>query len=178
MKAIIFCLIFTFSTSVFAQNEDFLRYFWFTIKVKNDNKKKTYEIIVNNPQVESGSKKDFEKKLWWGFSNAQLLVGPFQTKEEAEIAFRFFKKTKNKNISLAEEQENQEVTWFLLTVKERKRSRSYQLVRNPVRLATGNLSEFPSALQEGLQLEKIIIGPFWSSTQAETAKNLYNECEW
>jgi len=150
--------------------------FWFFIRIKVDTEKKAYTLIGTASRISSGEKKDFEKALWWGTTKGQFAVGPFLNHKEALDARLLYRKTRGKITATNEERERQ-VHWFLITMKERKRSGAYKLQRMPARLASGTIEEFLDALYEGMTFERLAVGPFWDYVQAEDAKAMYRENE-
>lgn len=153
-----------------------IRYYWFFIKMRMDERKKQYFIIGNASYVTSGTVEIFRQKLWWGLTHKQLAIGPFMTSEEAEVA-RLYYKTTRERIPKDIDAPKTEVHWFLLTVKELKRAKAFKLERMPARSASGTINDFVDVLFESMTFEHLVVGAFWNYDQAEYAKKIYRESE-
>lgn len=153
-----------------------IRYYWFFIRIRIDERKKKYFIVGNASRVASGTIDEFRQRLWWGITHKQLAIGPFMSSDEAEIA-RLYYKNNRERIPKDIEAPKTEVHWFLLTVKELKRANAYKLERMPARTASGTIDDFVDALYEGMTFEHLVVGAFWNYDQAELAKSIYRENE-
>jgi hypothetical protein len=153
-----------------------IKYHWFFIRMRIDEKLKQYFIVGNASYVQAGSLDDFRQKLWWGITHKQIAIGPFMTAEEAEVARMYYKTTKER-IPEVENAPKTEVHWFLLSIKELKRANAYKLERMPARTASGTIDDFVDALFESMTFEHMVVGAFWNYDQAELAKTIYRESE-
>ena len=158
------------------QSQNAIRYHWFFIRIRIDERKKKYFIVGNASRVVQGTIDEFRQKLWWGITHKQLAIGPFMSAEEADVA-RLYYKNNRERIPKDIDAPKTEVHWFLLTVKELKRANAYKLERMPARTASGTIEDFIDALYEGMTFEHLVVGAFWNYDQAEYAKSIYRENE-
>jgi len=151
--------------------------FWFTVSVKIDERTSQYKIMGSASQLEKGTVGEFEKDVWYGISRRQIIVGPFQTQNEALNSRMLYKKSEDKINNIPSEDNPSTVYWFFITFKELDRLGSYVFERMPAAVAQGSTTEFVDALYEGITFKTLAIGPFWDQPNAESAKALYRENE-
>lgn len=158
-------------------NDPVTEVYWFYLRVKADRRKKAYSIVGTGSRVISGTMKEFEKAVWWGTTRGQLAIGPFLKHKEATDARLLYRRSRKKIKKRYSIEDRDEVYWFLITFSKRKRSNSYQLEPMPARVYSGSIKEFLDALYEGLDFERVTIGPFWDYMNAKDAKDLYGKNE-
>jgi len=93
------------------QSKKAIRYYWFFIRIRIDERKKKYFIVGNASRVVVGTIDDFRQKLWWGITHKQLAIGPFMSSEEAEVA-RLYYKNNRARIPKDIDAPKTEVHWF------------------------------------------------------------------
>lgn len=151
--------------------------YWFTISVKIDERTTQYKIMGSASKLTKGPVDEFEKDVWYGISRRQIIVGPFQTQNEALNARMLYKKSADKINSIPSEDNPSTVYWFFVTFHQLDRLGSYVFERMPAAVASGSTTDFVDALYEGITFQTLAIGPFWDQPNAENAKALYRENE-
>ncbi len=147
--------------------------YWFFIRMRIDPKGKDLEITSGGTKITMGTKKGFNKAVWWGIAHRQVAIGPFYSEAEALNAKIYYKKSKDKINELPQATAPSTMSWFEVSFKELKRLRSYEYTHSPAAVSDGSSAEFTDALYEGLSFQRLSIGPFWDHTQAEEAKKIY-----
>ncbi len=147
--------------------------YWFFISMRIDPKGKTLEIVKPGTKITMGTKKGFNKAVWWGIAHRQVAIGPFYSEAEALNAKIYYKKSKEKINELPQATAPSTMSWFEVSFKELKRLRSYEYTHSPAAVNDGSSAEFTDALFEGLSFQRLSIGPFWDHIQAEEAKKIY-----
>lgn len=149
--------------------------FWIAVKINKAIDRETrleeYQLRLLSPTIYHGSVKMFQKALWTGMAQgSKLLVGPYQSYEEAKHAMSVYKQVRTPNYA---PQNNKHGSWFLVKVLIMERSRSYGFEHMAAAVASGNTVEFMDVLRESLSFKTVAIGPFDSDIQAERAKSIY-----
>ncbi|MBR4327761.1 MAG: hypothetical protein IKP73_19775 [Bacteroidales bacterium] len=147
--------------------------FWYFIRIRIDSKKREVEITGGGGKISSGTKKAFDKAIWWGISHRQIAVGPFYSEAEALNSKIYYKKSRDKINELPQATAPSTMHWFELQLQELKRLNSFEMVHSPAAVSSGSAETFTDALYEGLSFRRLSIGPFWDYTQAEQAKAIY-----
>lgn len=151
--------------------------YWFFVRIRIDQRKKQYRLVGTGSRIKSGKISEYDRMLWWGTTKGQIAIGPFRSYDEARASRMLYRKNPNQINEFSEEEQNREVSWFLVSFKPRKRSRSYQMQRMPARVASGTNVEFVDAMFEGFTFQHLAIGPFWDYYQAEKAKEMFRRNE-
>lgn len=151
--------------------------YWFNINLRimedPETRIKSYDVRLTRSKVDAGTIAEYDEKLWSSLSKGGLIpIGPFYRYHEAKQASKFY------NVGADEKQDslfnaNQQVYWFILHVKKRPRSGSWELVRKPGAIASGDYETFKSFLEGNLKLQVFTIGPFWDQPEAEESKRRY-----
>jgi len=147
--------------------------FWYFIRIRIDSKKNEVEITGGGGKISSGTKKAFNKAVWWGIAHRQIAVGPFYSEAEALNSKIYYKKSRDKINELPQATAPSTMHWFELQLMELKRLNSFELTHGPAAVSSGSAETFTDALYEGLSWKRLSIGPFWDYTQAEEAKKIY-----
>ncbi len=152
--------------------------YWFYVSVREKENSETgyvsYDLQMKGNKIQHGTQKFYIRNLWKYLGNGQkMAIGPFNEYEEAKKAFIFYKIQDKPHKLDSTYDENQTVFWFVLHVNRRPRSNSYQLVRKPGAIASGNYHDFDVFLKENLMLRVMTIGPFNYMPEAEEAKRVY-----
>lgn len=151
--------------------------YWFNINLRimedPETRIKSYDVRRASSKVDAGSIAEYDEKLWSSLSKGGLIpIGPFYRYDEAKQAMKFY------NVGQDEKQDSlfnddRQVFWFILHVKKRPRSGSWELVRKPGAIASGDYETFKSFLEGNLKLQVFTIGPFWDQPEAEESKRRY-----
>lgn len=154
--------------------------YWFYVSVREVEDGNTgyvnYELRRKGSKVEHGTIKEYNRTLWKYLGNgSKMAIGPFNDFNEAKKAFHLYDvKDPNEPAVLdSSYDENQTVFWFVLHVKRRPRSNSYELIRKPGAVASGNYQDFDIFLRENLMVRVMTIGPFLYMPEAEESKRIY-----
>ncbi len=152
--------------------------YWFYVSVREikdpETGYKIYQLQRKGNKISSGSLKRYDRDLWRNLSSgSKMAIGPFNNQEEAERAFVFYKVQDEPHLLDAEFDPKQQIFWFILHVKKRPRSRSYELERKPGAVASGTYRDFENFLKENLKMRVMTIGPFLYMAEAEEAKRTY-----
>lgn len=147
--------------------------YWYSIRMRIDNKRKDIEITGNGAKITMGTKKGFNKAVWKGIAHRQVVIGPFQSEAEALNSKIYYKKSKDKINELPQATAPSQMYWFEVSFKELRRMNSYEYTHSPAAVSSGSSTEFTDALYEGLSFLRLSIGPFWDYEQAEQAKAIY-----
>ncbi len=151
--------------------------YWFDINFRivtdTKTKLKSYSVRRTSNQIKAATIIEYDEKLWEALSRGGLFpVGPFSNYDEADQAKVYY------NIGKEEKQDSlfeagRTVYWFVLRVKRRKRSNSWELIRIPGAIASGDYDLFQTFLETNLSANVLTIGPFWNQPEAEEAKRRY-----
>ena len=145
--------------------------FWYRANVKIDRRTQQYK-ISGTGGVSAGSKEEFEKEVWKGLSKRNIIIGPFQFKQEAQNS-RALYKSKRDNVKTIPTTNPAQVYWFAVTFRESDRLKVYVFEQTPASVRSGSTLNFTNGLYEQLAFKQFAVGPFWGYDQAESAKILY-----
>lgn len=143
-------------------------YFWFKIEVYKKKWSKGLEII-NIENWENGTLKDFQKNLDEELKNGKILIGPFESKENVQIAYSIYSNLNNFKERNAKQLEK-EYFYFSILVKKidnnsiKIKKMGYDYVYS------SNLEEFEAYLFQCLMKNQVIIGPFYLNSELNLMK--------
>jgi len=182
MRVLSFLLLIFLATNSYSQipvnyNDDARRVYWFDITVKQipdpNTKIPTYKIFRMGKQIHYGTAMQYDQYLWNGLSNgSKIAVGPFNSREQAERANILYDVNNSKTDSTLLTN-NTTYYWYLVTLKQSKRLKSYQFERIPARVVSGTYSDFFSLMDVSLSVNKLIIGVFEDIPEAENSKRVF-----
>ncbi|MBN2664258.1 MAG: hypothetical protein JXR68_11465 [Bacteroidales bacterium] len=182
MKYFITALILFIGIKTFAQlpvdyGDETRRVYWFDITVKKVKDPQTqissYKVFRMGTRIQYGSAIEYDRYLWNGLSNgSRIAIGPFNSIEQAERANKIYDLTNARQDS-ALMSENTTYYWYLVTLNQSKRLRSYQFERIPARVVSGNYSDFIDLMDASLPVNKLIIGLFEDVPEAENSKRVF-----
>jgi len=147
--------------------------FWYRSNVKIDRRTQQYK-ISGTGGVSAGTQDEFEKEIWKGLSKRNIIIGPFQFKEEA-VNSRLLYKSKRDNVKKFPTTNPTKVYWFAVTFRESDRLKVYVFEQTPASVRNGSTLNFTNGLYEQLAFKQFAVGPFWGYEQAESAKILYSK---
>lgn len=152
--------------------------YWFYVSVRevedNNTGYVSYELRRKGGKVDHGTVKEYDRILWKYLGDgSKMAIGPFNDYNEAKKSFLFYKIQDDPHELDSTFDENQQVFWFVLHVNRRPRSNSYELIRKPGAIASGNYMDFEVFLKENLMMRVMTIGPFLYMPEAEEAKRIY-----
>ena len=154
--------------------------YWFFVSVREVEDGNTgyvsYELRRKGSKIEHGTIKEYDRTLWKYLGDGtKMAIGPFNDFYEAQKAFKLyhFKDIEDERVLDSTYDENQTVFWFVLHVKRRPRSNSYQLIRKPGAVASGSYKDFDLFLRENLMMQVMTVGPFLYMPEAEESKRIY-----
>ncbi len=152
--------------------------YWFYVSVRevedNNTGYVSYELRRKGAKVDHGTVKEYDRILWKYLGDgSKMAIGPFNDYIEAKKSFIFYKIQDDPHELDSTFDENQQVFWFVLHVNRRPRSNSYELIRKPGAIASGNYMDFEVFLKENLMMRVMTIGPFLYMPEAEEAKRIY-----
>ena len=150
--------------------------YWFYVSIKIDSKRQEIEFLGGETKVVNGSLKSFLKAVKQGLVLHQVAVGPFHTEKEANYAMNFYKKSKDEISGLTQSAAQDTLNWFECALIE-KHPGSYKFVRCPAAVRSGSDNEFAKDLFEGIQYQRVTIGPFRDYTHAEESIAIYRLLE-
>ena len=152
--------------------------YWFYVSVRevedNNTGYVSYELRRKGAKVDHGTVKEYDRILWKYLGDgSKMAIGPFNDYNEAKKSYLFYKIQDESHELDSTFDENQQVFWFVLHVNRRPRSNSYELIRKPGAIASGNYMDFEVFLKENLMMRVMTIGPFLYMPEAEEAKRIY-----
>lgn len=148
--------------------------YWFYVSIKIDSKRQEIEFLGGETKVVNGSLKSFFKAVKQGLVLHQVAIGPFHTEREANYAKSYYKKSKNEISGLSQSAAPDTLNWFQCAFIE-KHPGNYKIVRSPAAVFSGSDNEFAKDLFEGIQYQRVTIGPFRDYMHAEEAKRIYRK---
>jgi len=160
-------------------------WFYLTIKLTEISRKQNaYALVASEgSRVEKGTTPEFEKALWNNLLRKRITVGPFNETEAAENGRLFYSKVRisendfkrERGYSSVEVAEvwDKDVFWFPISFENRERPKSYKLIQMPTIVSSGITTDFLDAMYENMNFGNLLIGPYWTTEQAETAIKLY-----
>jgi len=162
-------------------NDETRRVYWFDVNLKKEKDKETgipiYQVFRLGSRVSYGTAAEYDKYLWSGLSNGtRISIGPFDKKDEAEFAFRMYDLNKAET---SEEVLNDNGTyyWYLVTLKQTKRLKSYDFERIPAQVNSGNAKDFFDLMNVSLPSDRLVIGLFLNLPEAENSKRAFRLVE-
>ena len=152
--------------------------YWFYVNVRevedNNTGYVSYGLQRKGSKIDHGTVKEYNRILWKYLGNGtKMAIGPFNDYIEAKKAFMFYLIQDEPHNLDSTFDDNQQVFWFVLHVNRRPRSNSYELIRKPGAIASGNYNDFDVFLKENLMMRVMTIGPFLYMPEAEEAKRIY-----
>ncbi len=152
--------------------------YWFYVNVRevedNNTGYVSYGLQRKGSKIDHGTVKEYNRILWKYLGNGtKMAIGPFNDYIEAKKAFMFYLIQDEPHHLDSTFDDNQQVFWFVLHVNRRPRSNSYELIRKPGAIASGNYNDFDIFLKENLMMRVMTIGPFLYMPEAEEAKRIY-----
>lgn len=152
--------------------------YWFYASVREVEDHNTgyvsYSLQRKGSKIDHGTLKQYERQLWKYLGNGiKMAIGPFNDYNEAKKAFIFYAIQEEAHELDSTFDDNQQVFWFVLHVNRRPRSNSYELIRKPGAIASGNYRDFELFLKENLMMRVMTIGPFLYMPEAEESKRIY-----
>ena len=152
--------------------------YWFYVGVREVEDNKTgyvsYDLQRKGNKIDHGTEKQYKRILWKYLGNGtKMALGPFNDYRDAKKAYYLYD-TKTDSLELDSTYNmDQQVYWFILHVNRRPRSNSYELVRKPGAVASGNYRDFELFLKENLMMRVMTVGPFTYMPEAEESKRQY-----
>ena len=167
----------TFSQQPVDYNDETRRVYWFDITVKKVKDPQTqiytYKVFRMGTRINYGTSLDYDRYLWDGLSDgSKIAVGPFNTIEQAQRANKIYDLGHARQ-DTALMTDNTTFYWYLVTLKQSKRLRSYQFERIPARVVSGTYSDFINLMDASLPVNKLVIGLFEDIPEAENSKRVF-----
>jgi hypothetical protein len=152
--------------------------YWFYIYISFDKVAEpdvySYDIKHLTTEPVKGTAKEYDYLFWKFLSEgSKFAVGPFNSSEEARKSLVFYTSADKMHTLDDSFNSEKDIYWFVLKVKLRDRSRSWELVRVPGAIASGKYEEFDVFLSENLKTGVLTIGPFQNMPDAEESKRVY-----
>ncbi len=185
MRKFIVLLLVFYSVNLFAQsydspvdyNDENRRVYWFDITVRKlqdpDTKMPLYKVFRKGKNIRYGSAVDYDRYLWDGLSaGTRIAVGPFNTHDQAVRANALYDLSNaSKDSTLLAD--NNVYHWYIVTLKQSKRLKSYQFERIPARIVSGTYKDFLDLMKVSLSVNKLVIGVFEDIPEAENSKRVF-----
>ena len=157
-------------------NNDQKTYYWFYVKVAKSHNKSTgisrMSIKSIGTGIVSGSIGEYTSAHKKGLKSDKVIIGPFtqhNQAEQAQILYRIAAKGGNAPKSnLSEEEEEPIYTFYYIKPVFFSGEMSLQPI--PSRVSEGTEQEYMDMLKEGLNFEKLAVGPFIKYQAAEKSK--------
>jgi len=187
LKTILFCLILSSifgSKSVYSQDidnekvdeEKIVYWFYINLKVVEDKKYglKSFQIRTLGNVISHGTLKKYDLDLWRNLGGGtKMAIGPFFDYDEAAQALLFYDVKETATVLPEGSDLNREVFWFIVKIKKRERSGSFELKKVPAAVGNGSYESFEEFLKTALMQQQLAIGPFWNAPEAEESKRMY-----
>jgi hypothetical protein len=184
----IFIIFLLFTTSIYAQTsvnskqDKAQTYYWFNIKLGKTSESGTSsgQLRIRNVEdaIYSGTFDDFIQSNESGMRSGSVVVGPFSERHQAEGSQWIYrnagKPINNKSKSDTSEFEPSFSYFFVKPISE-DFNQTLNFERIPSRVTVGVVDEFSDMLGEGLNFEKLAIGPFDSYELAEKSKFIFRK---
>ena len=157
-------------------------YYWFYLKLgKSPSRAKgTNRIYIKSISnvVNSGTFSKFIKTQQDGLMSGKIVIGPFSEAYRARQSQYFYRYAGKKNSMPKINSGNNEedvYSFFYMKPYFTDYANEIYLERIPSRVATGTHSNFMDMLNEGLNFEKLAVGPFSNYELSEKSKFAYNK---
>lgn len=151
-------------------------YYWFYVKVSKYHNKKTgisrISIKTISSDVRSGTIDQFASAHQKALKSNKIVIGPFlqdYQAKQAQILYRYAARG-SKAPSSSSGKEQDEPIYSFFYVKPLFLPEGGTLQHIPARVTTGTESDYMDMLLEGLNFEKLAIGPFSEYEAAEKSK--------
>ena len=151
-------------------------YYWFYVKVSKSHNKTTgiSRVLIKSvsSDIRSGTIEQFTDSHKKALKSNKILIGPFSQDYQAQQAQKLYRYAARGSSGLAKtsEKEQEEPVYSFFYVKPLSLPSGGTLQRIPARVTTGTEAEYMAMLLEGLNFEKLAVGPFSKYESAELSK--------
>jgi len=173
-----FCLI---SSRVSANSLAFndKQYYWFYVQLGKslDKETNTNRISIKRVgnEIESGSFNEFLKRHKEGLISGKIYIGPFSEMAQSQDAQKYYRNPGKSGGTENTFGFDDTYSYFYLKPIAEDLSRNVFFEQIPSRITSGSLEDFMSMLDEGLNFERLAIGPFNDYELAEKSKFVYRK---
>jgi len=151
-------------------------YYWFYVKVGKTHSKSTgiSRVSIKNigGEIRAGSIDEFAKAHKRGLKSGKIAIGPFSKEyqaQQAQILYRYASRGSSAS-SKTSNKDEEELNYTFFYIKPVYYDNEMSLQRIPARVTTGTEQEYMDMLKEGLNFEKLAVGPFIEYESAERSK--------
>lgn len=149
--------------------------FWFNVSLHEykQNGRKNLKVTKNGTRIFGGTLSEYDRYLWDGLSRGtRVAIGPFDTREGAEFAQRFYN-TKNVKNDTVVQNNNQTQYYYLVKPRRLKRLKAWEFENMPAAVVGGNPQSCIQLMEVSLPQKKLVIGPFPTKMEAEESKRIF-----
>jgi hypothetical protein len=179
-KLIIASILYTFSFQAKAIKSELFQdsktYYWFYIKASSSHSRTTgisrLSIKSISNDIRSGTIEEFATAHERGIKSEKVVIGPFTQRyqaEQAQLLYRYAAKGSS-GPSKTNTKEQKEPIYSFFFIKPIFMQGEGTFQRIPARVTNGTEQEYMDMLKEGLNFEKLAVGPFINYEAAEKSK--------